>query len=124
MSKKKIKVQTSKTQAKMGFVVGIIFILIGIFVAIPTVGPFGILWTGVAVYITYVNYKNGFSDEGIPTHEIVVEEDDNYYEGYAKDETNDDDIEKKLKKLESLYNQGLITREEYDGKRKELLERF
>lgn len=124
MSKKRIKVKPGKTQSQFGFAVGIIFVIIGCVVVIPIFGPFGILWTIIAGFIAFSNYKNGFSDEGIATHEIVIEDDENYYGGYTKDDTNDGDIEEKLKKLESLYNQGLITREEYDGKRKELLERF
>lgn len=35
-----------------------------------------------------------------------------------------DDIEEKLIKLNSLYEQRLITKEEYDEKRKELLKEF
>ena len=35
-----------------------------------------------------------------------------------------EDIEEKLIKLNSLYEQRLITKEEYDEKRKELLKEF
>ena len=35
-----------------------------------------------------------------------------------------EDIEQKLRKLDSLYQQGLITRDEYDSKRKEFLDEF
>ena len=37
---------------------------------------------------------------------------------------NGEDIEAKLIKLNSLYEQRLITKEEYDEKRKKLLEEF
>ena len=37
---------------------------------------------------------------------------------------NGEDIEAKLLKLNSLYEQRLITKEEYDEKRKELLKEF
>ena len=46
----------SKSQAVFGGVVGILFVLIGLFVAIPTFGPFGILWTLIAVGITGMNF--------------------------------------------------------------------
>ena len=114
MSKKTVKVKPGKTQSKLGFVVGIVFVLIGCVVVIPTFGPFGILWTAVAAFIAYSHYKNGFTEEGFATHEIVID--------HADDET--EDIEEKLKKLDSLYQQGLITREEYDEKRKEFLAEF
>lgn len=113
MASKKIKVKPGKTQSKLGFFVGIAFVLIGCVVVIPIFGPFGILWTAVAGFITYSHYKNAYTDEGMATHEILIDEDG-----------DKEDIEAKLKKLESLYNQGLITQEEYQEKRKEFLQEF
>ncbi len=113
MASKKIKVKPGKTQSKLGFFVGIAFVLIGCIVVIPIFGPFGILWTAVAGFITYSHYKNAYTDEGMATHEIVIDED-----------SEEEDIEAKLKKLESLYSQGLITQEEYQEKRKEFLQEF
>lgn len=120
MSQKRIKVQNGKTQSKVGFAVGIVFVLIGIFVAIPTAGAFGVLWTIVAGIITYAHFKNGFSDEGIASHEIIIE-DDWDMEG---NRNTQEDVETKLIKLNSLYDQRLITKEEYDEKRKKLLDEF
>lgn len=48
---KKIKVRPGKTQSKAGFVVGIMFCLIGVFMFIPMAGPFGLLWTGAAAFL-------------------------------------------------------------------------
>ena len=124
---RKIKVKPGKTQSKLGFFVGLAFVAIGLFVVIPTFGPFGIFWTAVAAFIAFSNYKNGFTDEGVPTHEIEIDDDrSSYYgSGYsAPSDSPEDDIEEKLKKLESLYNQGLITGEEYEQKRKQLLDKF
>ncbi len=124
MAPKKIKVQPGKMQSKMGFVIGILFVIVGCFIVIPTFGPFGIVWTAIAGVIAFTNYKNGFSDEGIATHEIIIED------GVGMPKTFDDrfddreDIEAKLIKLNSLYEQRLITLEEYDAKRKELLDEF
>lgn len=114
MAKKRIKVQPGKTQSKLGMFVGIAFVLIGCVVVIPMFGPFGILWTAVAGFITYSHYKNAYTEEGMATHEIIIDE---------KEDT-EDDIEAKLKKLDSLYKQGLITYEEYQEKRKEFLGEF
>ena len=120
MAPKKIKVKPGKTQSKLGFIVGILFVVFGVFVAIPTFGVFGLIWTGAAAVIAFMNYKNGFSDEGVATHEIIIEE------GMEVPESVDagSDIEAKLIKLNSLYEQRLITKEEYDEKRKELLKEF
>ncbi|MBR2409728.1 MAG: SHOCT domain-containing protein [Lachnospiraceae bacterium] len=131
MSQKKIKVRPGKTQSKFGFIVGIVFCIIGCVVVIPIFGPFGILWTGVAVVITVMNFKNGFSDEGVATHEIIIDESEDATEqdwnavgGNRSVQNEDGDIEAKLKKLNSLYEQRLITSSEYEEKRKELLDKF
>lgn len=131
MSQKRIKVKPGKTQSKFGFIVGIAFCIIGCVVVIPMFGVFGLLWTGVAVMITVMNYKNGFSDEGVTTHEIIIDESEetaewnrDATEGSRTAESSGEDIEAKLKKLNSLYEQRLITSSEYEEKRKELLDKF
>ena len=124
MSAKRVKVKPGKAQSKMGFIVGLVFVGIGIFVASPTFGLFGIFWTAIAAFIAYSHYKNGFTDEGFPTHEIIIDEDElsaMREEGGSGDFAGDD-IEARLKTLASLYDQGLITGEEYEAKRKEILE--
>lgn len=120
MAPKRIKVKPGKTQSKMGFIVGILFVVLGVFLVIPTFGLFGLIWTGVAAMIAFTNYKNGFSDEGVATHEIVIEDGIEATQNFEDGE----DIEAKLIKLNSLYEQRLITKEEYDEKRKKLLEEF
>ena len=119
MASKKIKVKPGKTQSRIGFVVGIIFVLIGCVVVIPIFGPFGIFWTILAAVIAFTNYKNGFTDKGVATHEIIIED------GMEIEKVDGvEDIEAKLMKLNSLYEQRLITKEEYDEKRKKILEEF
>ena len=117
MAPKRIEVKPGKTQSKMGFAAGIIFVLIGCFVVIPSAGLFGVVWTAMAGIITFMNYKNGFSDDGVATHEIIIE-DGSETDDRMKEE---EDIETRLIKLNSLYEQQFITQEEYDEKRKELL---
>lgn len=131
MSQKRIKVKPGKTRSKVGFIVGIIFCIIGCVVVIPIAGSIGILWTGVAGLITVMNYWNGFSEEGVATHEIIIDESEDAMElnrgtggEDGRVESVGEDIEAKLKKLHSLYEQRLITSAEYEEKRKELLERF
>ena len=125
---RRIKVKPGKTQSKFGFFVGLAFVLIGIVMVIPIFGPFGILWTAVAGYIAFTHYKNGFTNEGVPTHEIEIDDDGHNY-SYGNDYsapqyTSEADIEVKLRKLEDLYNKDLITSEEYEKKRQEILDEF
>lgn len=124
MSAKRVKVKPGKAQSKMGFIVGLVFVGIGIFIAIPTFGLFGIFWTAIAAFIAYSHYKNGFTDEGFPTHEIIIDEDElsAMRETGGSGDFAGDDIEERLKNLASLYDQGLITGEEYEAKRKEILQ--
>ena len=133
---KKIKVRPGKTQSKAGFIVGIAFCLIGVFVAIPMAGLFGVLWTGVAVWITYSHYRNGFTDKPVSNRVIEIEDDgnsatvrtgvfDDFRTSYdVSMETDSEDIEGRLRKLQNLYQQGLITAEEYEKKKQEILDRL
>ena len=133
---KKIKVRPGKTQSKAGFIVGIAFCLIGVFVAIPMAGLFGVLWTGVAAWITYSHYRNGFTDKPISNRVIEIEDDgnsatvrtgvfDDFRTSYdVSMEADGEDIEGRLRKLQSLYQQGLITAEEYEKKKQEILDRL
>ena len=136
---KKIHVRPSGSQSKLGFAVGIVFCLIGLFIAIPIFGPFGILWTAVAGFITYSHWRNGFTDKKIDTHVIEIEDSDpenvtvtshrgfgtsysvSDFEAGETVHSNGSDIENRLKSLQSLYDQRLITKEEYEEKKQEIL---
>ncbi len=129
---KRVHVRPGKGQSKIAFGVGIIFCLLGIFVVIPIFGPFGIFWTAVAGWIAYSHYRNGFTDKPIDSHVIEIEDDGRdvtvtdhrAYQSYSYDTemTPEEDAEARLKKLQSLYNQSLITFEEYEQKKKEILD--
>ena len=111
--RRNIRVKPGKTQSLVGMIAGIIFVGIGLFVAIPTFGLFGIFWTLIAALITGMNAVNAFSEKGIPTSHIEI--DDGYYGEYGNS------IEDRLKEAETLYNKGLISSEEYKIKREEIL---
>ena len=114
MSRKRVTYRPSKSGSIFGGVVGIVFVLIGIFVVIPTFGPFGILWTLMAVGITGMNLYQAFG-RGYRGPEIHIEEDS----GSPPPER---DVQGRLQELQSLYDQRLITKEEYEAKRREILE--
>ena len=127
---KKIKVRPGKTQSKAGFIVGLMFCLIGVFVIIPMAGPFGLLWTGAAGWITYSHYRNGFTDKPIADKVIEIEDDGDsatvmsgmMRQSYEYEEIKIETVEDRLKKLQGLYQQELITKEEYENKKQEILD--
>lgn len=116
---KKIYVKPSKSQSKFAFFVGIGFCLIGLFVAIPIFKLFGVLWTLVAVGITYSSWKSGFTDNGAPTRVIEIEDTNDTIQNHQNYSFNN--VEERLKSLQNLYEQRLITKEEYDQKKQEIL---
>ena len=113
----RIKVKPSKTQSTFGFIVGLIFIGVGVFVVIPSAGGFGVIWTLMAVIITIINGLNAFTDNGVPTHTINADIDG------ISTVSSEYDFADKLRELETLYEDGLITHEEYTRKRQEILDK-
>ena len=108
----------------VSFVVGIAFVVIGLVAVIPMAGPFGLLWTGVAVAITVMNGVNAFGKKGVASMEIETEEPE---AAPAEEETHDHipsmalDVRERLEQLKDLREAGLITGEEYETKREEIL---
>ena len=47
MARRRVRVKPGRAQSAMGFFVGIVFVLIGLFTVIPSFGLFGLLWTGL-----------------------------------------------------------------------------
>ena len=111
--RRNIKVKPGKAQSTMGFVTGLIFVGIGLFVVIPVFGPFGIFWTLIAVAITVTNGINAFGKKGVASHEIVVED------GRSEEERSS--AEQRLEEARNLYDRRLVTKEEYEAKRAEIL---
>ena len=117
---KKINVKPSKEQSTAGFFVGIVFCLIGLFVAIPNFGPFGVFWTVIAIVITVMHGKNAFTEKGIATHEIIIEDTTTTTINNENREF-ESDTKKRLEEIKYLYDSGFITKEEYDDKRKKII---
>ena len=123
---KNIKVKPGKTQSKAGMAAGVVFCLIGVFVVIPMFGMFGIIWTVFALIITIINGINAFSDKGVPSHEIVIEDEEDLDRRICEAKTEDlkTEIGERLQAAKSLYESGMITEEEYEQKRREILGRL
>ena len=113
--RKRITYRPSKAQALFSAAMGAIFVIIGLTVVIPTVGPFGILWTIFAIAITGMNLGHAFGKSAF-TPQINIEEEDTVAAAQ-----NIKSAEQRMKQLRSLYDQRLITPEEYEQKRQDIL---
>lgn len=107
---RRVTYRPSKVSGAFGLVFGCIFVLIGILVVIPSAGAFGILWTLAAAAITGYNAYVAFGKKYIGP-EVHIED----------DAPQAEDPEERLRKLRELYDQRLITEEEYEAKRREIL---
>lgn len=112
------KVKMSKERLRVQFFVGIVFIIIGLFVMLMMLRMgllFGVLflmvWTSFAGLETYRAYKGTSTYKGMSYLEIESE---------INDESLTLDYEERLRKLENLKKDGLITDAEYLEKRKEM----
>lgn len=112
MRRKRVTYRPNKAQATFGGVVGVIFVVIGAAVVIPTFGPFGIFWTLIALGITIFNFYQAFGKKYVGP-EISIEDED------APPETGT--AAHRMAQLQSLHDQGLVTDEEFEAKRQEIL---
>ena len=124
--RKRVTYRPSKSGSVMGGVVGVIFVLIGLFVVIPSFSMtggfgaiFGVLWTIIAGVIAGTNFYQAFG-KGYIGPEIHIEEEGGTE--HAQDAAAPGDSQARLTELRALYDQRLITQEEYEQKRKEILE--
>ncbi len=117
---KGIRVKPSKASSLFGMIVGTIFVFVGLFVVIPTAGMFGVFWTLMAVAITGVQAYNFFGDKGVASWEIDIDNGTDT-ETNSQSKPINDDFEIRLRKLNRLKEDGLITDEEFQKKREEIL---
>lgn len=110
--KYRVTKRPGKASGAMSTVVGGIFVLIGIFVAIPTFGAFGILWTLMAAAMCGYGIYSAFGKNYVGP-EITIESD---VQGAPQD-----DARSRLEKLQELYDSGLISQDEYEAKRREII---
>lgn len=137
---KKIRYKPGKAQARMGLVMGILFIILGVTLVIPmtfqsgipAIGLFGIVWTAIAVYNTVINAKvlSGKTDEEMygsyevtetrsrPSGPAVPAGGEGEHDHISSVSLN---AKERLEQLEHLKGAGLLTNEEYRIKREEIL---
>jgi|GEM_PF-6347439 len=108
---RKLRVKPSKGQSFFGLMIGIIFIILGFTIVIPKAGLFGLLWTGIALMITIINGYNLFSNRGLSNYDVNVEK-------YITREN--EDFEVKLRKLNKLKSDGVITDSEFQKQKEKI----
>ena len=121
--KRKITYRPSPAQIRFGRIfsgifalVALGFVAIGVTQVLPGGGIFGLVWTGMAVCFFCIGIYGAVSKEGPYNRwnrgSLEIEE-----EGAGAESS-----EERLRKLQALYDQRLITAEEFEEKRKKILE--
>ena len=133
MKRRRVTYRPSKAQGAFGMIWGGIFVLIGLVVVIPAVGPFGILWTLAAIAITVMNGLHAFGKTYMGP-EIRIEDEEGTEEVLGGESPAPEshnhipstapDAKERLEQLKSLKEAGLITQEEYEQKRRDILSRL
>lgn len=118
--RRRMRYRPSKASCVFGGIVGIIFSCIGVFMVIPTFGPFGILWTLIAIGITI--YQFAMAAGKVSMGSWSIEDED----GAGQDSGPSGDVsgrsaQDRLTELQNLYDRRLISQEEYEQKRQEIL---
>ena len=113
--RRRVTYRPSRAQAGIGLAGGALFVVLGVTVVIPNFGVFGIIWTLFALGITIYNGYMAFGKKYIGS-EINIEDES------AAPEQGAEDIESRLETLSDLRDKGLVTDEEYEKKRQEILD--
>ena len=111
------RVRPSKSASLLGMVVGGIFTVVGVTVVI-NIGWFGIIWTLIALGITIGHAVNFFGKRGISEWDVEVQTSEQRVTNRGPEPEN---FESRLRRLERLKAEGLITEDEYLQKRSEIL---
>ena len=111
MRKRRVTYRPSKASGIFGIIWGGLFVVIGLVVVIPTFGAIGVIWTLAALAITGMNAYHAFGKKYIGP-QISIEEDG---------EGDGVSMEERLQELRNLYDRSLITEEEYEAKKQEIL---
>lgn len=110
------RVRPSKAASLLGMVVSGIFTVIGLTVVV-NFGWFGVIWTLITLAMTIGHAVNFFGKRGISEWDVEVQAPNNRTTPSAAP----NDFETKLRRLERLRADGLLTEDEYARKRSEIV---
>ena len=117
--KRNIQVKPSKASATAQFIGGIVAVMIGVLFVLPMTsehdGPvwFAVVWIVMALIGTIAGAVNAFSDKGIPTEEIVMDDD--------SPSLSPRSTESRLLELEDMRKKGLVSDAEFQQTRERIL---
>lgn len=118
--RRRVTYRPSKAQSALSAVVSGIFVLIGLVFVIPTFGAFGVFWTLIAAVGGVMSGYHAFG-KGYIGPEIHIEDESARSPDPPAAAL---DAKSRLEQLESLRDAGLIDGDEYQAKRREILERL
>lgn len=105
------RLKQSRAVSAAGFFGGLLFIGLGIFVAIPMFGPFGIIWTLLAAGIAAFHGYGLFSRRGVALYEAEV----------RSGSVGQKSLSDKLQEIEDAKLRGHLSEGEYAVLRKRIL---
>lgn len=117
--RRRMRYRPSKASCIFSGIVGIIFTGIGCFVVIPTFGAFGILWTLIALGMTIYQFAMAAGKVSMGSWSI---EEEGTGAANGEDGADRKSAQERLTELQNLYDRRLISQEEYEKKRQEILE--
>lgn len=97
------------------FLAGLLLTGVGIGLIIPTFGAFGYVWTAVTIGITIYYGYNLATKRGAAMYEIQSQ-------SVSLNDTPPKDLQARLRELSIAYEDGLITRQEYESQRRRIVE--
>jgi hypothetical protein len=114
---RKVRVRANRVGSFIGMIMGGIFFLIGL-TFFTKVGVFGLFWTFGALVAAIFNGYNAFSENGIATYTLIEEDEVVSTPKVFIPQTR---FEENMRQINALKNDGLITEDEFQEKRKELM---
>ena len=118
--RRRMRYRPSKASCIFGGIVGLIFTGIGVFAVIPAFGPFGIVWTLIALGMAIYQFAMAAGKVSMGSWSIEEEgAGDGAGEGNGPGRKSAQD---RLTELQNLYDRQLISQEEYEEKRRKILE--
>lgn len=118
--RRRMRYRPSKASCIFSGIVGIIFSCIGLFVVIPSFGPFGILWTLIAIGITVYQFAMAAGKVSMGSWSIEDETSEKE-DGFGAENSTGKSAQDRLTELQNLYDRRLISQDEYEQKRQEIL---
>lgn len=114
-------VRPGKAASVMGVLGGLLFLVLGLFVVIPTFGLFGVIWTLFALIMAGFYAYNLISPTGSSLYQVDVSPSGpDPAPGVAR-EVDPTDPAARLRRLDRMFDEGLITTDEHESKRAAIL---